>query len=184
MAIFLSYCEEDAEFVHRIFWILYRMHLDPYAYMLYPDPGELIPEVIVRQISASSYFVPFLTQSGAQSQWVNQEIGVAHALRKYIIPVVEIGVETKGFVELRHRINHNSHNPEEALYQLIWSLRTLLNPNSIDIKCPQCGCDFVSQLPSLDLTRQVIEKEQVFVTDCPSCKLSVQINPRTGELIL
>ena len=184
MAIFLSYCEGDAELVHRIFSILSRMHLNPYVFMLYREPGEFIPEVVVRQISTSNYFVPFLTRNGVQSQWVNQEIGVAHALRKYIIPVVEIGVESKGFVEFREHIKHDPFNPEKTIFELIWRLRILLNPTSIDVKCPQCGHDFVSQLPLLDLAREVIEKGQIFVIDCPSCGLGIQINPMTQELIL
>lgn len=184
MAIFLSYCEEDAEFVHRIFLILSRMHLNPYAFMLYREPGEFIPEVVVRQISTSNYFVPFLTQSGVQSQWVNQEIGVAHALRKYIIPIAELGVESKGFVEFREHIKHDPFNPEQTIFELIWRLRTLLNPASIDVKCPQCGHDFVSELPSLELTAEAIGSGQIFATDCPSCGLSLSMNPRTQELML
>ena len=183
MSIFLSYCEEDAKLVHRVFWILFRMHLEPYAYMLYPEPGEFIHDVVIRRINRSDYVIPFLTRDGVRSQWVNQEIGAAHALGKYIIPIREVGVESKGFVELRHYIDYSPSNPEGMISSLIWRLRTLLSPEAMDVKCPKCGATTVVGLASFELTREAISEGKNLGAKCKDCQHVIVFNPRTQEVI-
>jgi hypothetical protein len=182
MTIFLSYCKEDSDFAHRVFWILHRMKLDPYAYLMYPEAGEIIPELTLSWISKSKYAIPFLTKNGVQSQWVNQEIGAALALKKYIIPVVEIGVESEGFVELRHCIDHNPVDPDETITNLLYRIRTLTNPNAIECTCAKCGNEFYMNLPSIKVIGETLAAKQIFTTNCPKCKEINLINPRTLEV--
>jgi hypothetical protein len=159
------------------------MKLNPYAYKLYPEPGEIIPELVLNRINASKYVVPFLTRDGVKSQWVNQEIGVAHALGMYIIPIVEVGVESKGFVELRHHIKYNREDLDGTIFDLIRRLRQLMNPLTLDIKCTKCGIKFVSKLPSFEMVNEAISEDKIFAYKCPECQAEVQINPKTLETI-
>ena len=183
MSIFLSYCEEDANLVHRIFWILSRMRLDPYAFKLFPEAGEFIHEIVLSRITNSDYFVPFVTRDGVQSQWVNQEIGAAHTLKKYIISVVQVGVESKGFVDLRlrHAVGYQPDNLNQMIFSLIWRLCTLLHPEVLDVECPKCGNAFVAKMPSFEMWRNVISKGGGLQTECP-CGNTVILNPHTLEV--
>ncbi|MCL0094865.1 toll/interleukin-1 receptor domain-containing protein [Dehalococcoidales bacterium] len=184
MSIFLSYCEEDASLVHRIFYILSRLRLDPYAFKLFPEPGAFIHEIVLSRIKDSEYVIPFITQNGVQSQWVNQEIGAAHALRKYIIPVVEVGVESKGFVDLRlrHAVQYQPIDPNQMIYSLIWRLCTLLKPKYLDAECPKCENTFIMKMPSFELWGDVISKGDQLQTECP-CGNTVILDPLTLEVI-
>ena len=184
MSVFLSYCEEDASLVHRICHVLSRLRLDPYAFKLFPEAGEFIHEIVISRIANSRYFVPFVTGRGVLSQWVNQDIGTAHALKKYIIPVVEVGVESQGFVDLklRHAVQYEPSNPDWMIFCLIWRLCTLLQPESLDVECPKCENPFVTKMPSFELWRDVINKGFVLVTDC-QCGNKVTLDPLTLEVI-
>jgi len=184
MSIFLSYSEADADLVHRIFYILSRLHLDPYAFKLFPEAGEFIHEIVLSRIKDSQYVVPFITRWGVESQWVNQEIGAAHALRKYIIPVVEAGVESKGFVDLklRHTVGYQPTEPNRMIFSLIWRLCTLLRPQALDAECLKCGNTFVTKMPSFELWRNVINKGYLLQTECP-CGNMVSLDPLTLEVM-
>jgi len=184
MSIFLSYSEEDTGLVHRIFHILSRLDLDPYAFKLFPEPGEIIHEIVLSRIKDSSYVIPFITRNGVQSQWVNQEIGVAHALRKYIIPVVEVGIESKGFVDLRlrHAIEYQPVNPDQMIYSLVWRLCTLLMPKYLDAESTKCEKTLVIKVPSFELWGDVISKGDQLQAECP-CGNTVILNSLTLEVI-
>jgi mannitol/fructose-specific phosphotransferase system IIA component len=66
-----------------------------------------------------------LTEDGARSEWVNQEIGVAHGLGKDIIPIKEKGVDVKGFIEGVEWITLDRFNPDVALEKTSSYLRDL-----------------------------------------------------------
>lgn len=181
--IFLSYAKEDSELAHRIFWILHRMRLNPWAYEFYPEYGELVPEIIRRRISECEYMIVLLTQNGNKSPWVHQEIGIAHAFGKYILPILDRGEKPKGFVELRQYIEHNPKELDETISRLIYRIRALLNPEIVEYKCPKCGHEFISSVTPQKLVADVINEGKILVTHCPSCKREVQINPKTFEIL-
>lgn len=125
----------------------------------------------------------FLTQAGAESQWVNQEVGMAFALNMLIIPIAQMGTESKGFVELRQRINYDPYHPEDAVRDLIYRLRCLCNPTSLQLKCTNenCRSPFITALPNEEEIGEAIKKNKVFFGTCPHCKTQVQFNPKTFE---
>lgn len=124
--VFLSHAKEDYNLVWRVWDLLDRMNITAYMYELYPQYGEVLTEAIKKAINDSKIFVAFLTRSGVSSQWVNQEIGVAHAIGRKIIPVRETEVESKGFVELRIVLPFSPNDPELMIYNLTTRLRDLL----------------------------------------------------------
>lgn len=183
MAVFLSYAEEDSALVHRVHDILFRMGLDPYAFKLYPEPGEFVPQLVLKRIETADYFIPFLTRHGVTSQWVNQEIGIAHALNKYIIPIKVRSVTSKGFVELRHHITHDPTQPENTIHDIIYRLVQLANVKSIDAQCSACGNKFVTNMANILLVNELIKDGQILHTACPMCEKQVLFNPKTQEII-
>lgn len=179
--IFLSHSEKDEKFVYRVFCILHRLKLEPFMYEEYPNFGENIPGNIKKNIKTCDYFVVFLTKSGVASQWVNQEIGIAEAFGKKIIPVQETKVTSKGFVQLRNHIKFNRNNTDETIYALLYTFRSLYDCRTLEIECPECLEDFSMRLHSFE--RQIKDKDKGILWEvvCPKKHKSI-IYPKTLEL--
>ena len=84
--VFLSYSHQDLKLVKTIDGILKRNGLSPmwdehFAY------GQGFHEQIRNFIAHAHVFVPLLTHSASQKNWVHQEIGYAMALNVPVLPV-------------------------------------------------------------------------------------------------
>lgn len=189
--VFLSHDHKDIKLIDRIWKILSNIKINSYIYEYFREYGEYIPETIKMRIKESLYFVVFLTKNGIKSQWVNQEIGIAHAYDdKLIIPVKEIGVKSKGFIELREHIEYDPNASKDVDYMihcLITRLRGLLLmsydiPDGLTLEC-NCGNRIESELPSIETVNHTIEKKFVFKTKCPKCQKNIQYSPYTFEPI-
>ena len=185
--VFFSHSEEDWSFVERVWDILNRMGISCYVYEYYPEYGEYLPEIIKRNMNNECRTViVLLTQHSTQSQWVNQEIGMAFASGRLIIPIVEMGVETKGFVELRQHIDYDKNNPGDAIYDLIYRLRDLHPRDNIEFYCENEKCGnftrrFSETLPTKEEINDAIERNHVFIAQCPSCRRENKYYPKTLE---
>ncbi len=80
--------------------------------------GHSLPAKIESAIRNCDCFVVFLTQGGASSEWVNQEIGLARGCGKLRIQVVEQGVQIKGFDIDKEYIELDRLNPASAISRL------------------------------------------------------------------
>ena len=185
--VFLSHAEEDSNFADRVFGILERMGIGCFIYERLPEYGNYIQEIIKRNIKGCRTFVVLLTQNGVQSQVVNQEIGMAFALNKVIIPIVERDVETKGFVELRQRIDYDSTKQEAAISSLLYRMRVLYPiQNKLELYCMNKECEnnlrrFSVVLPTQQEISDAIMRNLQFRYECPSCGHTNYIFPETLE---
>jgi len=190
--VFLSHDNKDIDLIDRIWKILSNIKINAYIYERFRAYGEYIPETIRIRIKESSYFVVFLTKNGIKSQWVNQEIGIAHAYDKLIIPVKETGIKSKGFIELREHIEYSPDpkvpiNTDYMIYHLVDRLRNLLfrhyeTKNGLILEC-DCDHRFESDLPSTEEINRAIEKNRVFKLNCPNCNKEIEYSPYTFELL-
>jgi hypothetical protein len=80
--------------------------------------GQSLPAKIENHIRSCDCFVAFLTVGGAQSQWVQQEIGCAVGLNRPRILVVEEGVGVTGFDIGKEYIALDRWNPWQAVATL------------------------------------------------------------------
>ncbi len=80
--------------------------------------GKSLPAKIEQAIRACDHFVAFWTQSGAHSQYVNQEIGFAKACGIPRVLVVEKGESVKGFDADREYVELDRGNPQPAIAKL------------------------------------------------------------------
>jgi hypothetical protein len=185
--IFISHAEEDQALVDRIYTILWRMGLDPYIYERYPEyGGRNLDDIIREKISECKHLLALLTWYGVQSQWFNQEIGVAYALGRNIIPIVQIGVESKGFIGFKVHIPYNPDFVDDAIYRLIYRLRNLMNPSQVRCRCKNCGKEFLYPLPEQEVVNEVIEHIEegvILFVECEHCKAEIVLNPWTFEVI-
>ena len=187
--VFFCHSKEDTEFVQRICNILNNIYIECYIYEFFPKFGEYIPETIKNIIEDCRTVITLLTEEGVQSQWVNQEMGVAFALDKLIIPIVEKNTEIKGFIELRHYIDYEKNNladEEYTIYRLIKRLRELHPTNEIKLICMNRNCEnhltmFSKPLPTEQEINNAIERDRLFEYKCPSCDFVNYLIPRTLE---
>jgi hypothetical protein len=80
--------------------------------------GVYLPDKIAAAILDSDCVVAFLTVGGSHSAWVQQEIAFAVAHGKQVIPVVEKGQATTGFLTGVEYLPLDRAAPQPALQQL------------------------------------------------------------------
>ncbi len=109
---FISYSMKDARLAEEVALSLRETGVSAYVAGEDIAPGANIFDEISSHIVAADFVVVILTENVAESQWVNQEIGFAFAANKHVIPLVDIGVRIKGFLEGRALILFDSCDPD------------------------------------------------------------------------
>jgi len=117
--VFLAHSVKNPNILHTI-----SRYLDTYGIKVHiaereAQPGNRVSEKISNMVDQSDCLLALLTKEGADSQWVNQEIGYAKKAGKRIIPVVEKGVEIKGFVQDIEWITFDANETHETLQQIV-----------------------------------------------------------------
>jgi hypothetical protein len=185
--VFLSHSENDYELVLRVWDILFRLNTGPYMHELYPDYRSDIPTGIRDVLRNCSICITFLTKDGINSQWVQQELGIAYAFNRIIVPVLETGVEYKGFVQMIRQISYNPNNPDLMIYQVIYAVRTHVIGyeairGGLTLTCPS-GHEHDYDLPSNIETNKVIDAHNTLSCKCATCGVEIEVNPTTLEII-
>jgi hypothetical protein len=94
---FLSYSHKDRQLAGGI-----KIDLDYYGFDTFLAHEDLQPstewqQVILLKLRECCVFLPLLTESFAKSDWTDQEIGIAVALRKIIVPM-KLTLDPYGFI--------------------------------------------------------------------------------------
>ena len=122
---------------------------------------------------------------------MNQEIGYAFSRRNElgIFPIVERGLEIKGFVhKSRENIELDNNDIASAIYRVLTVLRGYINRNletitSIHVTCPKCESTYRLDLPSQDEINSAVEGRRVIATHCDVCKTQNILSPQTFEVV-
>ena len=134
-----------------------------YMYEHYPHPGTSVNNAVIGAMRDSSEIVSFLTDGGASSAWVHQELGAALALGKPVVPVVEVtAVQAPGFMPLNRPVLFQPQHPEPALGELLCLLRADFNmmDTDISVQCPSCQSYWKVPLPRIHEARTAMEMER------------------------
>ena len=89
---FVSHSGEDIELVQEFCdKANEKIPFVNFKYVMYSDrPGQdFMTNIITPMINESDFFIIFYTENGKASPLVNQELGYATCLGKYIIPIVD-----------------------------------------------------------------------------------------------
>ena len=113
--VFISHSIKDIGVVHEFARWIKSFNIDIYVAELDIQPGSQLPDKIAKMIDASDCVLAILTRGGMRSEWVNQEIGYAKKAGKALIPIVEEGVEIKGFLGNVEYIPFHRDNVNEAV---------------------------------------------------------------------
>lgn len=93
--------------------------------------GERLPQRVESEIKRSDCVLGFLTKEGHASDYVNQEIGVAIAARKPIVPVLEQGADLTGFRAGLDYVELDRLSPQECATRLTARLNQLNTTNEV-----------------------------------------------------
>ncbi len=182
--VFLSHAEEDYSLVYRIWHILLRLYASPYVYERYPDYRQDLPTAIRDVLKNCTLCIPFLTKVSVGSQWVQQELGVAYAFGRIIIPVIEIGVEYKGFVQMVRKISYNPKDPDSMIFDVIYAVRShFIGRGEIPILLTCANShEHDYQLASTEDINKAIDTGHSLAFKCTTCGTDIKLNPRTLEI--
>jgi hypothetical protein len=87
--------------------------------------GERLPARIESAIKRSNFVLGFLTIDGEAAAYVNQEIGVAAAIGKPIVPILEKGTDRVGFRSDLDLLELDSRTPQDSAARLAARLNQL-----------------------------------------------------------
>ena len=113
--VFISHSTSDLGPVYQFKYWLTTNAIQTYVAELYPQPGVELPIKIANAINWSDCVIAIMTKDGDRSAWVNQEIGYAKRADKLIVPVVEDGIDLKGFLTGLEYVTFRRESPELAV---------------------------------------------------------------------
>jgi hypothetical protein len=188
--VFLSHAQEDYRLVYRVWSILSCLKVQSYMHELYPDYRQDIPSGIrdVLKDKNCVMCITFLTRDGINSQWVQQELGIAYAFDRIIVPVIEEGVEYKGFVQMVRRIPYQTTSPNLMIRNIIYAVRNHVlrtydaTENGLAVTCPSHH-EHDYRLPSGWEINHAIDAGNVFVFKCLTCGVEMHVSPQTLEIV-
>ena len=125
--VFISYSTKDIPNVDALRKLLQFPDVECFVSEYAVTPGAPLAPTIKNAIQTCDLFVVLWSKNALASEWVSQEIGIAHGGQKPILPfVLEKNLQLPGFIkELRYVAAFQ--NPEQAMY----SLREIVLKNSM-----------------------------------------------------
>ena len=115
--VFVSYSTNDLKNVSELQQSLTGTGVEVFVAEHSVVASEVLSAKISKAIEECDLFVLLWSSSAKASEWVPQEIGKAHSLKKVILPLVlEDGLSLPGFIsDLKYLPVHK--NPQEAITQ-------------------------------------------------------------------
>jgi hypothetical protein len=119
-SVFVSHCmaEEDAPLVDALFGRLRSRGIEPYLAERDLQPGRMLASKVLERIRSSDVVAVLWTKRGADSHYVNQEVGASRAVGRPVVPIVERGVKVDGLLEGVERVEFDRDDPDSALESL------------------------------------------------------------------
>ena len=183
--LYIAHSQGDFLLADRVHRILTHMGLRAYMYEHFPHPGKPAGAAVLEAMRDSAQVAVLLTEVGAGSAWVHQELGAAIALGKPLIPIVDAGSpQAPGFSTLERAIVFDAQRPEVAIGQLLWLLRVDFDmfDGLVDVECPDCHTFTQVTLPAMHVVRDAMARERLLPGHvCKECSRTVYLSPYTME---
>jgi len=97
--VVISYATKDMQFVEQVRQTLMNSSIEVFVAEHSVLPGQSLSSEIISAISSCDLFVLLWSKNSQRSEWVSQEIGIAKAAKKPIIPLMlEQGLQPPGFI--------------------------------------------------------------------------------------
>ena len=204
--VFIAYSGADEKYASYIYSSLDRINeITPYKAEIFLNYGEDFKTRLEKALSDSTFMIVLLTEKGVSSQWVNQEIGYAQALKKrkgmwsglpHIIPISRTTVKLTGFIT-KDTIDilyiDKFQNFEYVMTNIILSIRIRilngLRDNTLSY-IVTCSCyetkgsnlpfEYSVIIPSHDDIVKAIKSNNLYrEVECPRCQRKNYVDVRT-----
>lgn len=182
--IYVAHCEQDEPLAQELARALWAVELESFSSLYRKARILSLGERIRFGIRQSDCFIPILTQDGAKSPEVNQEIGLAVGADQFIIPLVEAGVELPILIRHLQSIVFSPEAYEDALGKLIQNLRELTRLDWLKIKCPYCGEEMTQYISPQEEVERALLAGTHLETRCSYCQKTIRLDPRTFRPVL
>ncbi|NPV63531.1 MAG: toll/interleukin-1 receptor domain-containing protein [Methanotrichaceae archaeon] len=156
-----------------------RIGIESFAAMYGLCPGISRRERVSFAMRNSECLVPLLTVEGSRSESVNQEIGLAYGLNLLIIPLRETGAEMPFLIDGLNPIDFAVSRYEDAIGQLIRTVRDLSQLQWLKVACPSCGEEMTQYLTPQEEVDEALKKGGFLETVCTYCQNKISLDPRT-----
>lgn len=195
--LFIGYAGQDKQYAEFVWTCLSQIsEIRPYLAEITPNYGENFKDRIMNVLDSTNFMVVFLTKNGVQSQWVNQEIGYAFAVKRKkqelkIIPISLSNVQLKGLItkDTEDILFVDNLPLDRVVSNIIYQIRNSI-PNGWNrdkftwiIKCNHCldkegvPLKYNCYLPSDAVIKDAYAKNS-FILDsiCPKCNGKNYVN--------
>jgi hypothetical protein len=128
LEVFLSHATADAEHVELVSRQIEALGIDVYLAEHDPKPGTSIVQKVEETLKRSDAVVVLITSTSVNSAYVQQEIGLARAYGKVIVPIIEKGVDRSrlGLLSEVEWLELDLSAPAEAMANVTASLQSLV----------------------------------------------------------
>jgi nucleoside 2-deoxyribosyltransferase len=126
LTVFVSHSTQDQDIVGKLDNVIKAEGAIPGVAEFIISPGKFVEEKLRELISKSDVVVAVLTKGGTRSEWVNWELGVAAALEKPIVPLLEEGADIPSYLVGREYIRFAKLTMEDAFDSLAEFIRRLV----------------------------------------------------------
>lgn len=182
--IYISHCEQDEPLAQELGRSLWAVELESFSSLYRKARILSLSERIRFGIRQSDCFIPILTQKGARSPEVNQEIGLAVGTDQLIIPLTEAGVELPILIHHLQPVVFSPEAYEDALGKLIQTLRELTRLDWLKVKCPYCGEEMTQYISPQEEVERALLAGTHLETRCSYCQKNIHMDPRTFRPML
>lgn len=125
--IFISYATGDEDNIKELCDALAKLEdIEVYIPEWDHDKDVDLPSKIKEGINSCSVLIVLLTYNSTNTIWINQEIGYATAKNILIIPIVEQGIDVKGFLEGKDYFIFKRGDFSYNINQVLTRLRSVL----------------------------------------------------------
>ena len=198
--IFIAHSSKNEPYARMIRDSLSNIvEFQPYLAQDFSSFGDSFKERIQDAIEKCSFFICCLSKSGLESQWVNQELGYACAVKNqrkdyHINPISNTNLTLKGMItrDSEDILYQDKNSEEELIAKIVWSIRNKIRYGHnfgtlhFKVKCPSCRdrsnlpTEYQVVVPTqIDLNRMMREGSLNLMSRCPKCKWGTHTNIQT-----
>ncbi len=181
--VYISHSPDDEDLALQLSRALWRVGLESYAALYNFSPALSLAGRATFGLRNSECLVVLLTEKGAASTQVCQEIGLACGLDLLIIPLMETGAGLPFLIEHLRPIVYSEGGFADGVGQIIKTIRELSRLMWLKVTCPKCGEEMTQYLTPQEDVDEAIAGPGWLETVCTYCQNRVRLDARTFEPI-
>ena len=179
--VYISHSPQDEDLALQLSRALWRVGLDSCAALYQLSPTISLAERASFGIRSSECLVALVTEEGAASPELCQEIGLARGLDMLIIPLLAEGARLPFLIEHLRPIVFKEEGFTDAVGQLIRTLRELSRLEWLKVVCPKCGEEMTQYLTPQEEVDEALAGAGWLETVCSYCQNRIRLDARTFE---